>query len=289
MFEAIKILLLSAIYGVTSVLPISSLGHFVLLKEVLGCNYESFNADFYYALFTVGAGFAMYVYYFSVHTNILKNLFKRSKNITSPACAAYHTAGKNMLISFLPLLILYIPIGKNEFFGSFISYFMGDGGLIFVGIASLFCSVLMFISHWYIKAEYSEKNNLMSTKNAFFFGLYQIPAYILPGISHVGVGASRTALSDIDVKNVLKETYLYLAPAFMITGISRVVFYYNGGKGLNMLAGLLGLLLSFGVSLAMLLLINKCFGKKTYRAFTVYTLVFALIVTGTALYNMLTY
>lgn len=287
MIQTLKILLLSAVYGFTSLLPTSSLGHFSLFKEVLGYTDENFNASFYYALFSIGAGLAMYIYYFSVHTKIIKNTFRKKSSITLDSEAAFHVAGKNIILSLLPLLILFIPTGKNGFVGSLGNYFLSDDSLIFVGIASLFCSVLMFISHWYVKSEYTEKENLISSKNAVFFGLYQLPAYIFPGISHVSIGTSRVAVSDIDIKNVLKETYLYLAPAFMISGISRVIFYYNGGEGINLIHAAAGLLISFVVSMIMLNFINRRFSLKTYKAFTIYTFVFGLIVTGTALYEML--
>lgn len=286
MVETLKILLLSVVYGLTAVLPASSLGHFSLLKEVLGYTDENFNASFYYALFSIGAGLAMYVYYFSVHTKVVKNIFKKKDRLISEADVAYRTAGRNILLSLAPILLLFIPTGKNSFVGSLGTYFLSNDSLIFVGIAGIFCAVLMFISLWYIKTEYAEKTNLLSAKNAVFFGLYQLPAYIFPGVSHVSLGASRTAVSDIDIKNILKETYLYLAPAFLITGVSRVIFYYNGGEGLNLTAAFIGLAVSFILSLLMLTLINKSFNRKAYKAFAIYTLVFGLIITATSLFRI---
>lgn len=286
MIETLKILLLSVLYGFTSLLPVSSLGHFSLLKEVFGLNEASFNSSFYYSIFSIGAALAMYVYYFGIHTRVLRNVFRKKKNISGEADIAFKTAGRNIFISFLPILLLFIPVGKNTFVFSLGKYFLTEDSLVFVGIASIFCAVLMFISLWYIKSEYTEKVNLLSVKNAVFFGIFQIPAYLFPGLSHIGVGASRTAVSDIDIKNVLKETYLYLAPAFLVTGIVKTVYYFDGGKGVNTTVAIIGLAISFIVSLAMLAFINRFFSKRAYKAFTIYTLVFGLIVTGTSLFRM---
>lgn len=287
MIESLKIIFLSVVYGFTALLPTSSLGHFSLLKEVLGYTDENFNASFYYALFSIAAGVAMYIYYFSVHSKILKNVFRKKASLESDADIAFNKAGRNIILSLLPILVLFIPVGKTSFIGSLGAYFLSDDSLIFVGLASIFCAVLMFISGWYMKSGYGEKKNLSSSKNAVFFGIYQLPAYIFPGLSHVSVGASRIAVSDIDIKNILKETYLYLAPSLIITGVSRVIFYFNGGEGILIPAALIGFAVSFFMSLGVLWFINKFFSKKTYRAFSVYTLVFGLIVTGTSLYGML--
>lgn len=287
MIETLKIIILSVICGVTSLLPTSSLGHFALINEVFGNADKTFNSSFYYALFTLAAGIAMYLYYFGIHSKIAKNIFKKKIALTSDADKAYKKAGRNLTLSLLPLLILYIPVGKNSFVGSLGKYFLSSDSLVFVGISSIFCAVLMFISLWYLGRDYAEKENLLSAKNSFFFGIYQLPAYIFPGLSHVSIGASRTSVSDIDIKNVLKETYLYLAPAFIISGVSRVIFYYNSGEGLNIIAALIGFVISLVFSLLMLSFINKYFSKKTYKAFTIYTLVFGLIITGTSLFEML--
>lgn len=287
MFQIIKIVLLAAVQGLTALLPVSSLGHFSLLKEVLGYNEKNFNASFYYALFSIAVGLALYIYYFSVHSKIIKNIFRKKDSITSEADYAFKTAGRNMLLSLLPLLILYIPLSKKTFVGSFGAYFLSGDSLIFVGIASVLCAILMFISLWYLKTEYTEKVNLVSPKNAFFFGVYQLTAYIFPGISHVSLGSSRIAVSDIDIKNLLKETYLYIAPAFIITGISRVIYYYNSGKGLNIPAAVIGFIVCFALSLISLFFINKYFNKKSFKAFAIYTLVFGLVVAGTSLVRIL--
>ncbi len=287
MFETLKIISLSVLYGVTSLLPVSSLGHFSLLTEVFGFSQENFNSSFYYSLFSAGAGLAMYIYYFGIHKKILKNLFRKKATLTSQADKAYKTAGRNILISLLTLLILFIPTGKMRFVFSLGEYFLSKGSLIFVGIASIFCAVLMFISIWYLNRDYASKTNLLSVKNVIFFGLYQLPAYIFPGLSHISVGASRTAVSDIDIKNVLKETYLYLAPAFLITGAVKGFYYYDSSKGINIIAAVAGFVLSFALSLLMLSFINKYFSKKAYRAFAIYTLVFGLLITGTSLFGML--
>lgn len=287
MFQILKIVLLACVSGFTAVLPVSSLGHFYLLKEVLGYTEKTFNASFYYAVFTVGAGLALCIYYFGVHTKIIKNIFRKKTSLNNESDYAFRNAGHNILISLIPVLFLFIPFSKTMFVGSLGAYFLSADSLIFVGAASILCAILVFVSLWYVKTDYAEKGNLISKKNAFFFGLYQLTAYIFPGVSHVSLGASRIAVSDVDVKNVLKETYLYIGPAFLITGISRVIFYFNGGEGVNIAAAVAGLIVSFAFSMIMLFFINKFFTKKAFRAFAIYTLIFGLVVTGTSLFRIL--
>lgn len=286
MLETIKIILLSIINGLAGALPISSLAHFSLMKEVFGFTDENFNAPFYYAVFSLGTALAMYFSFFNMHKNILSNVFKKEQNIQGQREKAYKMAGKNVVFSLLPLIILIVPISKNSFFGSLHTYFLSDGSLIFVGIAGLFCAILMFISFWYMSFD-KKKISLMDAKDAVAFGFYQLPAYIFPGFSHIGIGASRTAVSDIDIKNVLNETYLYIAPAYIIVNLFRTVYYGIGSTSINYIAVVIGFIINFVLTIIMLGVVSK-FTKKTYTVFTVYTLVFSLIIIATSLIQMFT-
>lgn len=286
MFEIFKIVLLAAVQGITVLLPVSSLGHFSLLKEVLGYTDENFNAGFYYALFTLSAVLALYIYYAKMHKKILVNMFKPQKNIKNEKEQAYKTAGKNILLSMAPLAVLAIPTSKSRFVGSLWTYFLSDGSLIFVGVASVFCAILMFISIWYLKQGTEEKTTLLKPKNAVFFGIFQIPAYIFPGLSHVAVGASRTAVCDIDRKNVFKEAFLYITPAYLVVNLFRVIYYAITVGGINVITCVIGFLLSFVLSFLALTLVNKFFTSRAYTAFAVYTLLFGVLVTATSLIQM---
>lgn len=286
MLEILKIVLLSIVQGITVLLPVSSLGHFSLLKETLGYTDENFNAGFYYALFSLAAVLALYIYYAKTHKRILSNMFKPESKITNEKERAYKTAGRNILLSLAPLIVLAIPTSKKRFVGSLWTYFLSDGSLIFVGISSIFCAILMFISIWYLKQDAYEKTSLLKPKNAVFFGIFQIPAYIFPGLSHVAVGASRTAVSDIDNKNVFKEAFLYITPAYLIVNLFRVIYYAITVGGINIVASIIGFVLSFIISILVLGTVNRFFNSRAYIAFTIYTLVFGLLVTAASLVQM---
>lgn len=286
MLEIFKIVLLATVEGITILLPVSSLGHFSLLKEVLGYTDENFNASFYYALFSLSAVLALYIYYGKMHRRILANMFKSKKNIKNEKEQAYKTAGRNILLSMAPLAVLAIPTSKSRFVGSLWTYFLSDGSLIFVGVASIFCSVLMFISIWYLKNGTEDKTSLLKPKNAVFFGIFQIPAYIFPGLSHVGVGASRTAVCDIDRKNVFKEAFLYITPAYLVVNLFRVIYYALTVGGINAIASVIGFVLSFILSFSVLTVVNKFFTSRSYTAFAVYTLLFGVLVAATSVIQM---
>lgn len=284
MLETIKIILLSIVNGLTGALPVSSLAHFSLLKEVFGFTDENFNAPFYYALFSLGTALALYLRYFNMHRNIIKNVFKSDDKLTSNKQHAYKNAGKNIIFSIIPLIVLLIPISKKKVFGSLNTYFLSEGSLIFVGIASIFCAILMFISFWYLNLN-KKKVNLLSSKDAVAFGIYQLPAYIFPGFSHIGIGVSRTAVSDIDIKNILNETYLYVAPAYLAVNLFRTIYYSVTAAQIDVLAAVIGLIISFALSVLILNIVKR-FTQKTYTIFTVYTLVFGVSVTITSLIQM---
>ncbi len=286
MIETLKIVLLSIVEGITVLLPVSSLGHFSLVKEVFGFTDENFNASFYYALFSLGAVLALYIFYGKMHKNVLANMFKSKKNITDEKSMAFNRAGRNVLLSLAPLAVLAIPTSKSRFVGSLWTYFLSDGSLLFVGISSIFCAILMFISVWYLKQNVDETSTLLEPKNAVFFGIFQIPAYIFPGLSHVAIGVSRTSICDIDKKNIFKEAFLYIAPAYLIVNLFRVIYYAVTVGGINIVASIIGFIISFAISFFVLKTVNKYFNSKSYTAFTVYTLVFGVAVTAVSAIQM---
>lgn len=286
MLEIIKIVLLSIVEGITVLLPVSSLGHFSLLKETLGYTDENFNAGYYYALFALAAVLALYIYYGKMHRKILSNMFKSEKKIKDDRQRAYKAAGRNILLSLIPLAVLAIPTSSKRFVGSLWTYFLSDGSLVFVGISSIFCAILMFISIWYLKQNVKEKYSLLDPKSAVFFGIFQIPAYIFPGLSHVAIGASRTSVSDIEPRNVFKEAFLYITPAYLIVNLFRVIYYAVTVGGINIIASVAGFVISFLLSILVLGTVNKFFNAKAYTAFTVYTLVFGILLTATSLVQM---
>lgn len=286
MLEILKIVLLSVVEGITVLLPVSSLGHFSLVKEVFGFTDENFNASFYYALFSLGAVLALYIFYRKMHKNVLSNMFKSKSSITDEKTMAYKTAGRNVLLSLAPLAVLAIPTSKSRFVGSLWTYFLSDGSLLFVGISSIFCAILMFISVWYLKQEANETTSLLEPKNAVFFGLFQIPAYIFPSLSHVAIGVSRTSVCDIDRKNIFKEAFLYIAPAYLIVNLFRVIYYAITVGGINIIASILGFIISFAISFFVLKTVNKYFNSKSYTVFTIYTLVFGIAVSAVSVIQM---
>lgn len=286
MLEILKIVLLSVIEGVTVLLPVSSLGHFALVKEVLGYTDENFNASFYYALFSLGAVLALYITYSKMHKNILMNVFKSKNKLTDEKSVAYKKAGRNVVLALVPLAVLAIPTSKSRFVGSLWTYFLSDGSLLFVGLSSVFCAILMFISVWYLKQEARQETSLLGVKNAVFFGLFQIPAYIFPGLSHVAIGVSRTSICDIDRKNIFKEAFLYIAPSYLIVNLFRVIYYAITVGGINVIAAILGFVISFVISFFILKTVNRYFSSKSYTAFTIYTLIFGIAVTAVSLVQM---
>ncbi len=286
MLEILKIVMLAVVQGITILLPVSSLGHFSLMKEVFGYTDENFNASFYYALFSLAAVLALYIYYAKMHKKILCNMFKSNDKIKNEKEQAYKIAGRNILLSLAPLAVLAIPTSKSRFVGSMWTYFLSDGSLLFVGIASIFCAIFMFISIWYLKQGNENKTSLLEPKNAVFFGIFQIPAYIFPGLSHVAIGASRTAVCDIDAKNVFKEAFLYITPAYLIVNLFRVIYYAITVGGINIIASIIGFLVSFVISYLVLGTVNRFFNSRAYTAFTIYTLVFGILVIATSLIQM---
>ena len=102
----------------------------------------------------------------------------------------------------------------------------------------------------------------------------------------MSLSARRERLFRISTTRIFKEAFLYITPAYLVVNLFRVIYYAITVGGINIIASAIGFVLSFFISILVLGTVNRFFNSRAYIAFTVYTLVFGLLVTAASLVQM---
>ena len=181
MVEVIDVSLLSVLQGVAEFLPISSSGHLVLGKSLLGMQEMGMRIDIFLHVGTLAAIFA---FYFSVVRRILVNL--------------EWSYMLKVAVSAVPAGIVGV-LFKDQLETAFASPKMVGGALVFTGIVLTLTKFL------------PKGDRDVSFLRAFWMGLAQAVA-ILPGVSRSGMTLAAARASKVEAEKSAEFSVLMSAP-----------------------------------------------------------------------------
>ena len=177
----VEVTLLSILQGVAEFLPISSSGHLVLGKSLLGMQEMGMRIDIF---LHVGTLLAIFFFYFSVIRRILVNL--------------EWSYMLKVILSAVPAGIVGV-LFKDQLEEAFASTKMVGGALVFTG-------VVLTATRFFPKG-----NRDVSFLRALWMGLAQAVA-ILPGVSRSGMTLAAARASKVDAEKSAEFSFLMSAP-----------------------------------------------------------------------------
>lgn len=191
--EWFQALILGLVQGLTEFLPVSSSGHLMLVKELLGVDGEGF-LDF-----TVAVHFATVlstlVVFWKVIWDLLKGLFKFKYNDeTDYVC--------KILVSMIPVAVVGL-LFKDK-----VESLFGDG-VVVVGVCLLITAVLLFLSD-FLTARINYTNNYkngISYWQALVVGVAQALA-VAPGLSRSGTTIATGLMSGVKREKMAQFSFL---------------------------------------------------------------------------------
>ena len=181
MVEVIDVSLLSVLQGVAEFLPISSSGHLVLGKSLLGMQEMGMRIDIFLHVGTLAAIFA---FYFSVIRRILVNL--------------EWSYMLKVVVSAVPAGIVGV-LFKDQLEAAFASPKMVGGALVFTGIVLTLTKFL------------PKGDRDVSFLRALGMGFAQAVA-ILPGVSRSGMTLAAARASKVEAEKSAEFSFLMSAP-----------------------------------------------------------------------------
>lgn len=264
MLEALKVIILGIVEGITEWLPISSTGHLILVEEFVKLNFSQSYLDMFNVVIQLGAIMAVVVIYFHRLNPFSPKKTEKQKKMTLQLWM-------KVVIASIPagvVGILFNDFIEEKFNNSYVVATM----LIVVGI--LF--IVIENRHKGVRPQIT-KISQMGIPVLIWIGVFQMLAMI-PGTSRSGativgalaLGVSRTAAADF--------TFFLAIPA--MAGASLVKLRHFGfdftGTELGLL--LLGCVVSFVVSVLAIKFLLKYIQNHDFKAFGYYRIVLGIIV-----------
>ena len=264
MLEALKVIILGIVEGITEWLPISSTGHLILVEEFVKLNFSQSYLDMFNVVIQLGAIMAVVVIYFHRLNPFSPKKTEKQKRMTLQLWV-------KVVIASIPagvVGVLFNDFIEEKFNNSYVVATM----LIVVGV--LF--IVIENRHKGRKPQIT-KNSQMGVPLLIWIGVFQMLAMI-PGTSRSGativgalaLGVSRTAAADF--------TFFLAIPA--MAGASLVKLRHFGfdftGTELGLL--LLGCVVSFVVSILAIKFLLKYIQNHDFKAFGYYRIVLGIIV-----------
>ena len=264
MLEALKVIILGIVEGITEWLPISSTGHLILVEEFVKLNFSQSYLDMFNVVIQLGAIMAVVVIYFH-----RLNPFSPKKT---------EKQNKMTLQLWVKVVIASIPAGVvGVLFNDFIEEKFNNSYVV--------ATMLIVVGVLFIVIENRHKGrkpqitkiSQMGVPVLIWIGVFQMLAMI-PGTSRSGativgalaLGVSRTAAADF--------TFFLAIPA--MAGASLVKLRHFGfdftGTELGLL--LLGCVVSFVVSILAIKFLLKYIQNHDFKAFGYYRIVLGIIV-----------
>ena len=265
-------LILGIVQGLTEFLPVSSSGHLMIFKELLGVDAEGF-LDF-----TVTVHFATVlstvIVFWSAIWSLLKGIFKFRYNDETDYVA-------KLIVSMVPVAVVGL------FFKDSVEALFGES-LFVVAISLIITASLLFLSDNAGRfsgrrkpsagADVPERRNGISFLQAFVVGLGQACA-VAPGLSRSGTTIATGLLCGVKRDVMAQFSFLMVLVPILGEQLLSVIDAVGEGAGLvlpvtDLLLGFIGAFVAGLVSCkAMVAIVRKA--RLTY--FALYCLVVALM------------
>lgn len=264
MLEALKVIILGIVEGITEWLPISSTGHLILVEEFVKLNFSQSYLDMFNVVIQLGAIMAVVVIYFHRLNPFSPKKTEKQKKMT--------------LQLWVKVVIASIPAGVvGVLFNDFIEEKFNNSYVVATMLIVVGVLFIVIENRHKGKKPQITKISQMGVPVLIWIGVFQMLAMI-PGTSRSGativgalaLGVSRTAAADF--------TFFLAIPA--MAGASLVKLRHFGFDFTETELGLLllGCVVSFVVSILAIKFLLKYIQNHDFKAFGYYRIVLGIIV-----------
>lgn len=267
--EILKAILFGIVEGVTEWLPISSTGHMILLDEFIKLDVSDGFLNMFLVVIQLGAICAVPVMFFEK-----LNPFSKKKS-SEERKATYGIWGR-VIVGVIPAAIvgLFLDDICDKYLNNYVVVAIA---LAVYGIAFIVIERLRAGREFRALTVYD-----ITYRDALLIGLFQVLS-LIPGTSRSGstiiggmlVGVSRTASAEF--------SFFMAIPVMLGASLLKIVKFVAAGfsaTASEIAVLIIGMAVSFLVSLAAIKFLMDFARRHTFTAFGVYRIVLAVIVAG---------
>ncbi|MDD6145420.1 MAG: undecaprenyl-diphosphate phosphatase [Oscillospiraceae bacterium] len=278
MIEYIKMLILSLVSGVMAPLPVSSSAHFALLSNVMNFSGDERMLGFYSSVFGLTFSVVIFIFLRKIYAKGISALFTSTKSEKGSQLKPYRSVMKNILLSLLPMILLFIPVSLEEpvLLIDYFDKFLRGNSLFLVAFACIINALILVIAIWYAKNADNRPKRVSGTGTAMRMSFYQLVSYVIPGFSHVSSGCVNMLICDIHPRVIMREIYLYVAPQMFAVNLVRMIRYIVTDIIVDPIT-LAVAVVAFGIVCAVTVHLSGRFNMKNYLGFfCVYSVILGL-------------
>jgi undecaprenyl-diphosphatase len=275
MISVIQAIILGLIQGITELFPISSLGHSVILPQLLGWNIHQ--NDTYFLTFLVATHLAtatvLFIFFWNDWVKIIKGIFRSLRERYIDPDDIYAKFGWLLVVGTIPagLLGLLFQDSLRKFFASasYAAFF-----LIINGFVLLFAEKLRSNNeHLHGTQKESDKQIAkLKWSQAIFIGAAQAGA-LFPGISRSGASMAGGLLSGLNNENAARFSFLMATPIIGAAALLKVPELFTPQMANMRPATILGALAAALTAYISVKFLLKFFKTNTLMPFAIYCLI----------------
>jgi undecaprenyl-diphosphatase len=262
MSQIIYSIILGAIQGITEFLPISSTGHLIIFRDILGLNVEyglSFDA-----ILQLGTALAVLIYFWKDLIALFKGVFINRE-------VEQIKLFKFLIIGTIPAILLGLLLQRymETTFRS----------TVVIAITLIVGSIIMYFSEKFI-----QQNKLSNTKS-FVIGLFQSLA-IVPGMSRSGMTISGAYFLGVQKDLAVRFSFLLSIPIIWGTGLYSLLKLFKNPElfGQIEIQLLFGFISSFVFGLLSIRFLINFLKSHSFRGFIIYRVALAVILIAISLF-----
>ena len=270
MLDALKVIILGIVEGITEWLPVSSTGHLILVEEFIKLNVSEAFWEMFMVVIQLGAIMAVVVLYF-------KKLWPfQNQKKAKGALERYVKTDKmimwfKIVVSCIPSIVIGLPF--NDFIEEHFNNYL------VVSIMLIVYGIFFILIENYNKKRTASINSVVEIgwKTAFLIGVFQLLA-VIPGTSRSGatiiggilLGTSRTVAAEY--------TFFLAIPTMFGASLLKLVKFGLNFTGTEAIILIVGTLVSFVVSILAIKFLMGYIKKHDFKVFGWYRIALGIVV-----------
>ena len=267
--EILKVLFLGIVEGITEWLPISSTGHMILVDEFLALDVSPSFKEMFFVVIQLGAILAVPVLFY-------KRLFPFGKSVSPEDKGRIYSLWAKVAVGVIPATVVGFLL--DELLERYLyNYVVVSVALIVYGVAFILVDRRRDGCTYRIESVYD-----LTYKDALLIGSYQALS-LIPGTSRSGSTILGGTLSGVS-RTASAEFSFFMAIPIMLgaSGLKILKFLLEGftATGDEIALLLVGIVVSFLVSLLAIKLLMDFVKRHSFSVFGVYRIVLGVIVIG---------
>lgn len=256
MIDIIKYIILGIIQGIAEIFPVSSSGHLIIFSKIL--NVDVTNLTVFLMITNLGSFLALLIYFrkdiIDLINKFIKYIFNKESRNDLEIKEGYTYSWK--------LVISVIPVGIA---GLLLEDIL-PSSLLVIGISLLITATLLFVMYTLRNKEFKTD---ITWKNAGVIALFQTAA-IIPGISRSGITTVGGLSQKINIKEVLRFSFLSYILISIPVSIKGLIDAFNASESINIVGYTLAFIFSFIATLLTVKVLFKYVKPKNLIWFSIY-------------------